>query len=265
MTGFLRRVGLDRLFRHLPNSLLVLLTVASTAALGLDLLIPDFIPFLDEALLALLAVGGTATVMERRKSVTDGGPLPQPPGQELERLDERVLTLVARGQALRAGGHGASGLDGLKDLSEVVTGIQADVKRADGFLSRRDNDPWVVDARIEKLQRKAHRARGDEATGIASELETLRAHRRAIDTVVRERAEALTSLSSLAGQVDSLSADLEGLEANPDATDFATAGRPDLHPRIARVLESISEARIAEAELEEALDRGRRTPGAELH
>ena len=265
MSAFLRRIGLERLFRRLPNGLLVLLTVASSAALGLDLLIPDFLPFLDEALLALLAVGGTATVLERRTIRAEGGPLPQPPGQELARLDDRVLALIARASALRAGGHAAAGLDGLQALPEAVSELQADVKRADGFLSRRDNDPWLVGSKIEKAQRLAQRASGEEATRLEAHLAALRAHRIAIDGVVRERADALSALSSLAGQVDSLALDLENLEAHPDADAALTAKREDLHPHIARVVASLAEARLAEAELEEALDRGRGVRATDLH
>ncbi len=111
----------------------------------------------------------------------------------------------------------------------------------------------MLDERIKKLERTIARGGGDTA-----DLEAVRGHRLAVDTILREREDVLEQLGTLSGQVDTLLEDLRSYEADPDATDFSVANLPELHPRVQEVLQSVEQARKAEEELEEALEAGRK-------
>ncbi len=266
MRKFLESIGIDKLFRPLPSALVALISFAAVGALGLDLLIPDIIPFIDEALLGLLALGGLSEMSQRKRIAAGSVPTgkvaaARTPTPELRTLPNRVAALVAQARHLRAQGSTVDGLDGLPAMQDVVADLLDELRKADAFLSRSENDPWLLDQRIAKLERRTVRAEQDsdvpQRQAATSELETVREHRLRVDAILREREDVLVQLSTLSGQIDALIEDLQAFEASPDSTDFSVANLPELHPRVARVLASVEEARKAEEELEEALEAGR--------
>jgi hypothetical protein len=255
---FLESIGIDRLYRPLPSALVAIISFFAVGALGLDLLIPDILPFIDEAFLTLLALGGLSEISERRRVASGSVRTGRVQGvrvavPELKTLPNRVSALIAQARHLRAEGSTVDGLDGLASMQDVVADLLDEMRKADAFLSRAENDPWLLDERIKKLERKA--AQGDRA--VSADVEAVRGHRLRVDAVLREREDVLEQLGILSGQIDALIEDLQAFEADPDATDFAVANMPDLHPKVARVLQSVEEARQAEQELEEALEAGR--------
>jgi hypothetical protein len=271
MRALLESIGLDRVLRALPRGALVMLSFFAVGALGVDLLIPDVLPFIDEALLGLLALASLTELSDRKKIAAGSAPTGRVQGvrsavPELRTLPNRVAALIAQARHLRAEGSAVEGLDGLPAMQDVVADLLDELREADGFLSRSDHDPWLLDQRIVKLERKV--AEGGDAAAIR-DLEAVRAHRLRVDAVLREREDVLERLTTLSGQVDALIVDLRAYEADPDATDFAVADLPDLDPRVQRVLRSVEEAREAEEELEEALEAGRsgraRKPAGHLH
>lgn len=266
MRSILQSIGIDRLLRPLPTRVVGLLTVGSAAILGLDFFLLDPLPFLDEALLALLAVAGYTELSDRKKIAAGSPPTGRVRGvrgaaAELKTLPNRVAALLAHARTLREEGCTVAGLDGLPALREVVKDLLGQLKTSDGFLSRKENDPWLLDQRITKLERRSVQAEQDgdgrQRDASTSELEAVRAHRLRVANVVAEREDVLDQLNSLSAQVDALTGDLAALQADPDATDFSVASLREVHPRVAAVLTSVEEAVKAEAELEEALEAGR--------
>lgn len=266
MRKFLESIGIDKLFRPLPSALVALISFGAVVALGLDLLIPDVIPLLDEAFLGLLAFAGLSEMSQRKRikagSVPTGrvgGVRPAVP--ELRTLPNRVAALVAQARHLRAEGSTVDALDGLPAMQDVVADLLDELRKADGFLSRSENDPWLLDQRIAKLERRTVRAQvdadGAERQAATAELESVRGHRLRVDGILRQREGVLGRLTTLSGQIDALIEDLGRLDASSGVVDFSVANLPELHPRIARVLESVEQARRAEEELEEALEAGR--------
>lgn len=278
MRKLLESIGMDKLFRPLPTVLVALISFGAVGALGLDLLIPDILPFLDEAVLGLLAFAGLSEMSERKRIKAGSVPTGRVGGvrtaqPELRTLPNRVAALIAQARHLRAEGSAVDALDGLPAMQDVVADLLDELRKADSFLSRSENDPWLLDQRISKIERRTVQAEQDadvpQRKAATAELEAVRGHRLRVDRILREREDVMERLGTLSGQIDALIEDLRALEASPDATDFSVANLPELHPRIARVLESVDQAREAEEELEEALDAGRagrvRAPADHLH
>jgi hypothetical protein len=264
MRRLIELIGVGRVFERLPNGALVGATLLFTGLLALDFAIPDLVPFLDEAVLALLAAGSVQTLMDRRDRqrgrVPTGKvetPTITPP--ELKSLRKRAVALGAQARHLIDAGHAVAGLEGLAALPDAVGELSDRLKAHDDFLSHAEHDPWLLDQKIRRAEDRLDRARGEAATVVEGELAELRTRRLSVDERLQDREALIARLSSLSRQVDALLADLDRLDADGDGVldELEAANLPDLDPAIAAVLEGIAHGRAAEAEVEQALEQAR--------
>jgi len=269
MKELLTKTGIARFFSALGNGPLVLMMMGVVAFLGLDLLIPDPIPLLDEALLGLLLYGGTTELMTRRRHKAVGAA----PVDALaaRRAPADLRTLPGRAQsaveaASRLVGRGAAPQVGtrVRELASDVRTLCDEVKAADTFLARRDNDPWQSSRQIAKLEKQVvdFEVRGSDAKlEVARKgLALARAHRETIARRVGQREDAMVRLESLSTQVDALNEDLGELLRGKHTGDFVVRRLGEVDPRIAAAVDTLAASAEAEAEVDAAVKRRTRRP-----
>ena len=98
MKNLLTQTGISRFFANLGDGPLVLMMMGVVAFLGLDLLLFDPIPLLDEALLGLMLYGGASELMVRRKRKA-AGLAPVDPIQ-VRRVPSDLKTITTRMQTV---------------------------------------------------------------------------------------------------------------------------------------------------------------------
>jgi len=261
----LARVG-KNIFGGMPAPLLLLISMTLTVVLGVDLLVPDVLPLIDEAVLAFLLYGSTSSLLGRRRGAA--GPVTEAiPAKRLVKEANAVASdLAARAKALRAGGLPVRELDGLATLSVSTRALGETLRRADAFLSRKENDPWQVEREVERLERAVAEAEaGDERArmeSLAVALEGARMHGRSVAQQSADRDKAVVALRGRTGQMRTL---LETLRVFDTAGDIPhlpdTLGR-GWEPELAAALDGLREMAEATAELDEvAQGTGRRGSG----
>jgi len=264
MRRLLEFFGVGRIFERLPDGALAVATVFFMGLLALDLVVPDLVPLLDEAVLALLAMGSAQTLLDRRATAKARVPTgkvsaPSVAPPELKHLRKRAIALGAKAGHLLDAGHGQPGLEGLAALPEEVGQSLDQLKAHDDFLSHAEHDPWLLDQQIRRFEARLDKASGEAAKVLDGELAELRTRRLGVDERLQDREALLARLGALSRQIDALLADFERLDADGDGVldELEAASLPDLDPAIAAVLQGIVEGRRAEAEVEAALDQAR--------
>jgi hypothetical protein len=274
-----------KLFRQLPTPLLTLATVVSVFLMGLDLIVLDPLPLIDEAFLLFMTAGTTTELISRfrglRRLSGDAGDRvrlslsDQRLVQEtLASLPVRISALMARARVLEDLGHPSRLFGPLQPLSERIGDQLQALREHEGEQSRRDNDPWQIRRQIQKLERAIARRQVGRPTRklgrMRAELIELQEHE--IRTLARLAVadEGKRGLLSLSSQVDVLADDLTRLAA-PDPAGGARSDipiraldLPDLEPALAEVAVALRDFARAEAEVDGAASSasGATTPQA---
>ncbi len=269
MSNLTAKTGIARLFGSMGTPLLVLSTMFIVMFAGFDLLLPDPIPLIDEAILVMLMFGGVSELSRRRKLRAANKPLDpmavRNTPADLKSLAARTQAVVE--QASRLVGRGAAPQVGVRvrELAADVRAMVEELRRADAFLARKENDPWLVDRKLTKLGKQAVdlEVRGDDRKlEVARKaLAVAQAHRDTVERRVGEREDVMVRMESISAQVDALGEDLGELLRKRHTGRFVTRKLGDLDPRVADVLTALEANAAAEAEVEEAVaanKRGRR-------
>lgn len=252
------------IFRGMPAPLLLLVSFMLLGVLGVDLLLPDFVPFLDEAVFAFLLYGSVSTLMDKRRARLGGGPGPAsepvPVGKLTKSLEADTKALADRAAKLRADGLPVPALDALGALPGEAKALADEVRRVDGFLSRKEHDPWQINREVERLERQVADA---EAGGQTSRMETLqvalegaRMHQREVEEQSAARDAAVTRMQALSSQIATLSETLRVVTDRGEVPALPTSLGAGWDPRLAAVVDGLREAHEAHAELEEAVAGG---------
>jgi hypothetical protein len=252
MKRLLQTIGIDRMFAALPAAAVVLLTTGLLGLLALDLLLPDPLFLVEEALLGLLLFGGISDLFRRRRlrapdvpsgRITEVRPAPA----SVRSLAPRTSALVARFRHLEGVGElvvDGSALAGLgASVQERLDRLRGD----DAWLSRKEHDPWQLDRSIRRREEDRARAREDGRS------DELRGSRLDVDARLRAREGLLDELDTLSAQVDELAQQLE-LDV-VDADTLAVSGTVD--PAIERLLATAREVAAAAAEVDAAVEQAR--------
>jgi hypothetical protein len=262
MKRLLQTIGIDRMFAALPAAAVVLLTTGLLGLLALDLLLPDPLFLVEEALLGLLLFGGISDLFRRRRlrapdvpsgRITEVRPAPA----SVRSLAPRTSALVARFRHLEGVGElvvDGSALAGLgASVQERLDRLRGD----DAWLSRKEHDPWQLDRSIRRREEDRARARedgrSDEVTQLDGRIDELRGSRLEVDARLRAREGLLDELDTLSAQVDELAQQLE-LDV-VDADTLAVSGTVD--PAIERLLATAREVAAAAAEVDAAVEQAR--------
>lgn len=255
------------IFRGIPSPLLFLVSLGLLGILGFDLVLPDFVPFLDEAIFALLLYGSVSTLLDRRAGRLGAtGPASEalPVGKMSKALTADVKLLADRAAALRKEGFPLAALDGLASLPADATALVDDLKRIDGFLSRKENDPWQVGREVEKLERNVANAEAEGATGrmqtLQVALEGARMHLAEIQDKAAARDAAAARIQAMSAQVNTLSETLRVVADRGGVPELPASLGKDWEPQFAAVIDGLREVHVAAAELDEAV--GDRAPEA---
>jgi hypothetical protein len=254
------------IFKGMPAPLLLLISFMLLGILGFDLLIPDFVPFLDEAVFGLLLYGSISTLLDKRRG---RGQLDDAPGAASEALpvgklgrslENDAKQMAEQAADLLAGGFPVPALSALSELPDDVRRLVDEVKRVDGFLSRKENDPWQVGREVERLERDLAEA---EAEGRAGRMDTLQValegssmHQREVADQAAARDAAVARMQTLSSQINTLSETLRVVAERGEVPSLKASLGTGWDPRLAAVLDGMREAHAAHAELEEAVADG---------
>jgi len=270
--------AVTRFFSGLGTPALVLMTMVAVMLAGLDLILPDPIPIIDEAFLLFVMITGVREIGRRGKARRGGGSTGQgtvidvkaaPPVSTAP--SRAVKTLAARTQAVvdscsQVPGATQAVRQAARALATEVRSLDGELRDNDAFEARRDNDPWQVDRRIAKLEREVAdlEASGDLRRLEVSRkaLEVARAHRTRIEFEGARRGEVLLRMESLSSQVDVLSQDLGALLGGRHDGSWRIRKLGDLDPAVETLVVALGAGAEAEAEIEEAVRRRRNPVGA---
>ena len=246
MATFPSRVA-DRLFDHLPTPVLALLCVVTAFAFGVDLLVPDILPLVDEAfLLVVLGGAGSALLERRRRRSTALDPLaPLTPRGRRTRGE-----LEQAGGALRRQAEGRMGLSNpavalLVEAEAEVRALRRTLDTADRELARSASDPWLLRVRLDRAE---HAAAGEEDGSDRrrkdrrlTEVRSLRSELDVAERRVEARDDAWVRWTTLEAEQEQLAAILAG---QPGRSRLGDSGRAVLFRQ--RVAEWIAaEAEVA--------------------
>lgn len=248
----------DSIFGAMPRPVLLLLTGFLAVALGANLLLPDFIPLLDELILAFLLYGSGSALLRR-------------PGRELRPATENVAAravikdartaaddLRKRGKKLRKEGHPVPALDGVAGVATEVDALAKELTTVDGFLSRKENDPWQVQRELDKLKRAVAEA---EAAGEQVRMDSLsvavegaRMHAERVARSTARRDELVNRLRALAGQMTTLAETLKVVDERDAVPNLPERLGQGWEPALAAVVEGLRDVAEARAELDAMRD-----------
>ena len=267
MTGLIKETGIQSFFRNMSDGVLVMASLFFVAVLGLDLILPDPLPLIDEFVLFLMTFGGTRELSRRYKvrrldsSEERGLQAPAIPSLskatgELRGLATRSEKLAATtGQLKESWAPGAAAE--LRALAREVGSLSGELRGHDAFLARTRNDPWQVDRQLARLDRRLAdvEAEGDlvKLGELSAERDRLRAHRRAVDGRIEQRERLLVRMEVLGRQLDLFSEDLRRLVTGSFDGNWAVADGGDIEPHLRQAMVEIMAARDAEAELEQTV------------
>jgi len=258
-----------QLFDKLPTPVLALAAMGSVLLMGLDLLIIDPLPFIDEALLLFMTAGSTTELLSRFRSTprlaAGGEATPRLSRLELRNreaalksLPVRTTALLARARLLESQGHSAVLFEGLESLPEQVAQMRREGAEHSAYFTRKENDLWQIRRQVEHLARAIGRLQMGRPTPkleqLRAELIGLQEHE--LKTLARLKAsdDLRERLFALSEQVDALADDLANLADDGLVQGgWKTALLPDLDPRIAGVVRGLEQLAVAEAEIEHVL------------
>jgi hypothetical protein len=270
-----------KLFDRLPTPLLTLAAASSVFLMGIDLLVLDPLPFLDEAFLLFMTASSTSELMSRFRS----SPRLASPGKdgqkltrlELRRREEAVKTLevrtsslIARARLLESQGYSGALFESLTKLPERVAELRLESAEHEAFFTRRDNDLWQIQRKIRELGRTISGLpagkEGGKLASLREQLVALQQHEILVSKRQRSLEQVKSTQLELSLQVDALEADLSNL-----ADDGAVQGgslaaqRANLDPSIEAVVKNLEQFAVAEAEIESVLaEPSEASPSARL-
>lgn len=256
-----------KLFDKVPTPVLVLAAVGSVFFMGLDLLIFDPIPLIDEVFLLFLTASSTAELVSRYRGARS---LPSPGGagrvpfdsrardEAVKTLTTRTTALLARARFLESQGHSPLVFQSLEPLPDRVEQMVRSSHDLEAFLTRSENDPWLVRQRLGRLERDISRAQTGRPTPrlerLRAQATELKKHELRVLTQIERRDDLASKLLALSQQVDALAADFRNI-----ADDGILQGGwkvlkyPDLDPAIRDVVGGLEHLRVAEAEIEDVV------------
>ena len=258
-------------FENLPTPLLVLTALASGFLLCLNLLIPDPLPLLDEAMLLFVVLGSSRPIFRRV-----GGHALSSPGQgasfrtleemgvrerrrraaSLTGLPGRCSILVAKAQSLEITDGLGPSTQSLERLTGRVDELCTSRSELISLFGVNRNDPPLVRRRIMKLTEKIGRVQqggsSSKLSKLRKQLGELQAHERSL----REQAERLTRVTQELVEVDeqvaAASMELDRLlKDGLSGASFEILLRPGLAPELAHFFGRIREFGEAEAEIDD--------------
>jgi hypothetical protein len=263
-----------KLFHRIPTPLLSLAALASVVLMGLDLILPDPLPLIDEVFLLFLTAGSTSELMARFRSQRL---LPPEAGDQirlslreerdakelLASLASRANSLIARSRVLEEQGHPARLFRPLQTLADQVAERLLFLADHAAQQARRQNDPWQIRRKIEKLEKRIFRVQVGRPTKkldrLREELVGLKQHEIATYVGIRAAGERKQALLALSVQVDALAEDLtrisaEGLTLAAGGTlTLKVSELGPLEPTIEEVTRALGEFALAEAEVDGAV------------
>lgn len=250
------------IFRGMPAPLLLLISFMLVGSL----LMPDIVPVLDEVAFGFLLYGSVSALLEKRKGRRGSALAPAgasealPVGKLSKRLEADAEQMAKRAAGLLAGGLPVPALGALAQLPDDAQRLADEVKRIDGFLSRKENDPWQVGREVDRLERSVAEA---EASGQTARMETLQVtleaasmHQREVADQTAARDLAVARMQTLASQIATLSETLRVVAERGEIPALQASLGTGWDPRLAAVLDGLRDARVADAELEEAVAGG---------
>ena len=269
MTSLIKETGIQSFFRGMPDAVLVLASMLFVAVLGLDLLIPDPLPFLDEFALFLMTFGGTGELARRYRarrlpsgqdeasSGSSAGSLARP-ASELRGLTSRVENLAGSAAGL-SDSWGSAVAGELRGLASETRTMAEELRSHEAFLARTRNDPWQVDRHLVRLDRRVAELEAEgqlvQLREACQERDALRSHKQRVGARIVERQELLARMDRVNAQIGLLSEDLRRLVSGSFDGTWAVEAVARLEPRIRAITGSVRAARDAEAEVEEAVRR----------
>jgi catechol 2,3-dioxygenase-like lactoylglutathione lyase family enzyme len=269
MRSLIKETGVQSFFRGMPDAVLVLASAFFVAVLGLDLLIPDPLPFIDEFVLFMMTFGGTGELARRYRArrlasgdaeAVDRSAIPalSKPAAELRGLTARVNNLAGSAGSL-SDSWGDAVASELRGLATDTRQMNEELRAHEAFLARTRNDPWQVDRQLTRLDRRVVELEVEgqlvQLQEACAERDALRAHRQRIEARIEDRQELLDRLVQLNGQVGLLSEDLRRLVSGSFDGTWAVAAVARIEPRIRAITGAVQAARDAEAEVEDAVRR----------
>ena len=244
--------------------------MASVILMGLDLILPDPLPLIDEVFLLFLTGGSTSELIarfrsQRRLPAEAGEQVRLTLGEEraarevLASLSPRVSSLIARARLLEEQGYPSRLFRPLQALADQVAERLRFLSDHAGNQARRQNDPWQIRRKIERLEKRVFRLQVGRPTKkldrLREELVGLKQHEIATYVAIRAAGNHQQALLTLSQQVDALAEDLariaaEGLTLGGGEVRLKTNELGVLEPTIAEVGRALTEFGRAEAEVE---------------
>ena len=255
----------NSIFSGMPTPVLVVVTAVLFCVLGVNLLVPDFIPLLDEAVLAFLLYGSIKALRGSGRKELGPATADVPVRTLLKEAESNGKEAEDLAKSLRRGGLPVRALDGVPTVRERVAALCEELRSIDGFLSRRENDPWQVQREVEKLERAVAAAEaGAEQQRLESLQVALEGVRMHVDRVAQQSAErdrVVTTLRALSGQLRTLADTLRVVEERDGVPTLPGGLGAKWEPELKAVLDGLREVAAATAELdayaEEPVRRGR--------
>lgn len=243
------------IFRGIPAPLLVLISMTLAVVLGIDLLLPDALPLLDEAVLAFLLYGSMSSLLGSRgkrdtRAVTEAVPV----SRLMKEADGAARQLAALARKLRKGGLPVPALDGLSRVRTETSRLTDELRVADAFLSRKENDPWQVQRETERLEKAVAEAEAggehQRQSSLQIALEGARMHSRRVAKQSADRDRAVSILRSRTGQLQTLAATLTVIDKQGDIPNLPDGLETGWEPELAAAVDGLREVAVATAELE---------------
>lgn len=243
------------IFRGIPAPLLVLISMTLAVALGIDLLLPDALPLLDEAVLAFLLYGSVSSLLGSRgkrdtRAVTEAVSV----SRLMKEAAGAARQLDALASKLRKGGLPVPALDGLSRVRKETSRLTDELRVADAFLSRKENDPWQVQRETERLEKAVAEAEAggehQRQSSLQIALEGARMHSRRVAKQSADRDRAVSILRSRTGQLQTLAATLTVIDKQGDIPNLPDGLETGWEPDLAAAVDGLREVAVATAELE---------------
>ncbi len=255
----------NSIFSGMPTPVLAVVTAVLFCVLGVNLLVPDFVPLLDEAVLAFLLYGSIKALRGSGRKGLGPATADVPVRALLKQAEANSREVEDLAKSLRAGGLPVRALEGVRVVRERVAALCEELRRIDGFLSRRENDPWQVQREVAKLERAVADA---EAGGERQRLESLqvalqgvRMHADRVAQQAAERDRVVTTLRALSGQLCTLADTLRVVEERDGVPTLPEGLGAKWEPELKAVIDGLRDVAVATAEVntfaEKPVGRGR--------
>jgi len=267
-----------KLFHKLSTPILTLAAACSVFLMGLDLILIDPVPLIDEVFLLFMTAGSTSELLARFRSMRRlpgvDSSLPRRSLREQRSVQEtlgslsgRVTALIARARLLESQGHPERLFQPLARLPEQIAEQLRGCRDHEAHESRRENDPWQIRRGIAKLEKAISRRQIGRPTPklerMRAELIDLQQHEISTLDRLAKAGELKDRLLALSSQVDALGEDLANLADDGLVQGGAQVlALPDLDPAIAAVAHGLQDFALAQAEVDGVLVSGAQVDSA---